>query len=85
VHHIYGEHEVGGTSWLYISDVPFDRLGFRTDLGAAPAAGYAQEALAGVPVVMTIGPAVLMGLYSIAMRRREIQDEHGRAAEGARP
>lgn len=27
---IYGEHEVGGTSWLYISSVPFDRLGFET-------------------------------------------------------
>jgi formate dehydrogenase iron-sulfur subunit len=26
--HIYGEHEAGGTSWLYISGVPFERLGF---------------------------------------------------------
>jgi formate dehydrogenase iron-sulfur subunit len=27
---IYGEHEVGGTSWLYISRVPFERLGLET-------------------------------------------------------
>ena len=26
--HIYGEHEVGGTSWLYLSSVPFDKIGF---------------------------------------------------------
>jgi formate dehydrogenase beta subunit len=25
---IYGEHEVGGTSWLYISRDPFEKLGF---------------------------------------------------------
>lgn len=28
VQKIYGEKEVGGTSWLYISHVPFERLGF---------------------------------------------------------
>lgn len=26
--HIYGEHEGGGTSWLYIAGQPFDKLGF---------------------------------------------------------
>jgi Fe-S-cluster-containing dehydrogenase component len=26
--HIYGEHEAGGTSWLYIADRPFAELGF---------------------------------------------------------
>jgi Fe-S-cluster-containing dehydrogenase component len=26
--HIYGEHEVGGTSWLYISSRPMEELGF---------------------------------------------------------
>ena len=28
IDHIYGEKEVGGTSWIYISGVPFDKLGF---------------------------------------------------------
>jgi len=28
VNHIYGEKEAGGTSWLYISDVPFGEIGF---------------------------------------------------------
>jgi len=30
VQKVYGEHEVGGTSWLYISKVPFEKLGFQT-------------------------------------------------------
>ena len=28
VDHIYGEHEVGGTSWLYLSAEPFETVGF---------------------------------------------------------
>lgn len=28
VDHVYGETEGGGTSWLYLSDRPFDQLGF---------------------------------------------------------
>lgn len=32
---IYGEHEVGGTSWLYISGEPFEKLGF-LDLPTRP-------------------------------------------------
>ena len=28
VHHVYGEHEVGGTSWMYLSPVPFEQAGF---------------------------------------------------------
>ncbi len=35
--HIYGEHEMGGTNWLYISGVPFAALGMREDLGITPA------------------------------------------------
>jgi len=28
VEHIFGEHEAGGTNWMYISGVPFSKLGF---------------------------------------------------------
>jgi len=36
VNHIYGENEAGGTSVLYISSVPLEELGFRTDVGDEP-------------------------------------------------
>lgn len=32
VDHIYGETEAGGTAWLYLASVPFERLGFPTSL-----------------------------------------------------
>jgi len=28
VNHIYGEHEVGGTSWMYLASEPFENIGF---------------------------------------------------------
>ncbi|MEX0774914.1 MAG: Ni/Fe-hydrogenase cytochrome b subunit [Phycisphaeraceae bacterium] len=28
IDHVYGEHEVGGTSWIYLSCVPFEEAGF---------------------------------------------------------
>lgn len=28
INHIYGEYEVGGTSWMYLSGQPFEKLGF---------------------------------------------------------
>jgi len=62
VHHIYGEHEVGGTGWLYLSAVPFEQLGFRTDLGTTPYPEYTREFLYAVPVVFFGVPALLLGL-----------------------
>jgi Fe-S-cluster-containing dehydrogenase component len=79
--HIFGEEEVGGTSWMYITDVSFDQLGLPENLGTAAAAGYAQDALAGVPVVMTVGPALLMGLYRFAQRRNEAAHSTAAGAE----
>jgi Ni/Fe-hydrogenase subunit HybB-like protein/Fe-S-cluster-containing dehydrogenase component len=38
VDHIYGEHEVGGTSWMYLSSVPFEQAGFLTLGSSAPPA-----------------------------------------------
>ena len=34
--HIYGEHEVGGTSWLYLASEPFANIGFPTLPAKAP-------------------------------------------------
>ena len=47
VHHIYGEHEAGGTSWLYISDVPLERLGLKGGLSTTPYPELTKTALVG--------------------------------------
>jgi Fe-S-cluster-containing dehydrogenase component len=62
VPYIYGEHEAGGTGWLYISPVPFEELGFRTDLGTTPLPEYTRDFLTAVPLVATLGPALLLGM-----------------------
>jgi formate dehydrogenase iron-sulfur subunit len=64
VHEIYGEDEVGGTSWLYLSAAPFDQIGFRTDLGKTAYPKYTQEFLYGVPIVLTLLPPFLLALSS---------------------
>ena len=36
VDHVYGEHEAGGTSWLWISPIPFDQAGLLHKGDTAP-------------------------------------------------
>jgi formate dehydrogenase iron-sulfur subunit len=78
VHHVYGEREAGGTSWLYIGDAPFERLGLPA-VGERSNAEAASGALAAVPLVMTLWPTLLVGLWAINRRRTEIGEEahHG--------
>jgi Fe-S-cluster-containing dehydrogenase component len=63
VDHIYGEHEMGGTNWLYISGAPFEEVGFRTDLGTTPAPKLTSGALSAVPIILGVWPAILGGIY----------------------
>jgi Fe-S-cluster-containing dehydrogenase component len=69
IDHIYGETEMGGTSWLYISGVPFSEIGMREDLGVTPAPKLTSGALSAVPVVVGLWPVFLMGLFAISKRK----------------
>ncbi len=71
VHHIYGEHEVGGTGYIYLSAVPFDQIGFRTDLGNRPYPEYTKEFLYAVPMVLFGVPAFLLGLNALVGDNRQ--------------
>jgi formate dehydrogenase iron-sulfur subunit len=64
--HIYGEHEVGGTGWLYISPVPIEELGFKTNLGTTSYPEYTKQFLYGVPVVLLLWPVMLLALHKAA-------------------
>ena len=72
VQHIYGEHEVGGTSWMYISSRPFEELDFRTDLGTTPYPELTKGFLSAVPLVLILWPALLMGSYAFTGRRQQL-------------
>lgn len=80
VDHIYGEHEAGGTSWMYLSSVPFEKVGFSTELPDTPILDSVKNFLGIVPMVLTIWPALFAGFHLLATRKEhmgkksEIQD-----------
>ena len=80
VDHIYGEHEVGGTCWLYISPKPYEELGLPSDLDNTPRPALTKAFLSAVPLVLVMWPALLMGSYAFTKRREELagvdQAEH---------
>jgi len=75
VDHIYGENEMGGTSWLYLSAVPFNKVGMREDLGVSPAPKLTAGALSGVPIVVGLWPVLLTGIYAINQRKEKIEKQ----------
>ena len=74
---IYGLQEVGGTSVLMIGAVPFDQLGFRSDLPKEALPEYTWAALKYVPDVVVLGSALLGGVYWISHRREEVARAEG--------
>ena len=74
VHQIYGEHEVGGTGYMYLASVPFEKLGFRTDLGTTPYPEYTKNFLYGVPLILTIWPPLLLALNKATKRDDESEE-----------
>lgn len=71
VKHIYGSEEVGGTSVFFISDVPFEKLGFKT-VPEQPMPVLTANALGDIPDVVLIGGSLLAGVYWITNRRKQV-------------
>jgi formate dehydrogenase iron-sulfur subunit len=75
IDHIYGENEVGGTNWLYISGVPFEQVGFPTNLPATPLVEQTKGFLSAVPLVFTVWPALFGMCYAAVRHRDKIGEE----------
>jgi formate dehydrogenase iron-sulfur subunit len=73
VDRIYGQQEVGGTSILYVTSVPFEKLGFKTELQTAALPSLTWNALSKVPGIVTVGGSLLYGIWWITNRRTEVQ------------
>jgi len=41
INNVYGENEIGGTSWMYLSSIPFNKIDL-PNLGYYPAPGYTE-------------------------------------------
>jgi len=81
VNRIYGQREVGGTSILYITSVPFEQLGFKTELQEAALPSLTWNALSKVPGIVTVGGTFLYGIWWITNRRTEVRKYELQEAE----
>ncbi|MDR1925026.1 MAG: 4Fe-4S dicluster domain-containing protein [Planctomycetaceae bacterium] len=76
IDHIYGEHEVGGTSWIYISDVPFEKIGFRTNVTKKTIPSYTETYTHCTPIFGVIWATVLTLLYFFTKRRNNLKAQN---------
>jgi formate dehydrogenase iron-sulfur subunit len=76
VEYVYGEHEVGGTAWMYLSGVPFEDVDFDVTIQKKPILNNAQAFLSQVPMVLAIWPALFLGIHRLSTRGKEDGDEN---------
>jgi len=70
--HIYGEHEVGGTSVLFLAPYPVEELGFTAALGTTPLPEHTWKVLQHVPGLGLVGGTALLAVWWITKRRDEV-------------
>jgi formate dehydrogenase iron-sulfur subunit len=75
---IYGVKEVGGTSVLMLSAVPFEQIGLRTTLPQEPLPMLTWNVLSHVPDIVSVGSVLLGGIWWITNRRDEVAKAEGR-------
>jgi formate dehydrogenase iron-sulfur subunit len=69
IDHIFGEHEVGGTSVLYLSDIPFEELGFPINLPNTAPPEETEKIMQKLPSVIG-GTAALMAGVAVYTHRK---------------
>ena len=73
IKYIYGKEEAGGTSWLYLSAVPFETLGFRTNVPKESLPALTWASLSKIPLA---AGGLFVGLSAIAAFRNRGAKEH---------
>jgi formate dehydrogenase iron-sulfur subunit len=76
VDQIYGEHEVGGTGFLYLSAVPFNELGFNTSLQSKSYPEFSKGFLYSVPTIFVLWPAILLGIREATKNNNSNPEEN---------
>jgi|YelNatPaOPRAMG01_1025707.scaffolds.fasta_scaffold04199_3 formate dehydrogenase iron-sulfur subunit len=74
---IYGLKEVGGTSVFYLSAVPFEQIGLKTNLPQEPLPQLTWNVLSHVPDIVTMGSVLLGGIYWLRHRKEEVEEVEG--------
>ena len=72
IDYIYGLQEAGGTSVLYISNIPFDQLGLPMTVPKEPIPDLSWRVLSHIPKYAVAASVALFGVHWITARRREV-------------
>ncbi len=75
IDHVWGEHEVGGTSVLYVSDVDLVTAGWPNDLSQHPVPDLAKRVLHTVPTTFLTVGALMAGIHWVIKRRQRLAAE----------
>jgi len=81
--HVYGETELGGTSVLFLTPFPIERLGFKPELGNVAMPELTWNVLNRIPGIAVTGGAALLAIWWITKRRDEVARVEGGAGESA--
>jgi len=87
--HVYGEHEIGGTSVLFLTPFPLEELGFDPSLGDEPIPVHTWRVLSKIPGIAIGAGASMLAFWWITGRRDEVAEfeakqkaqKHGRAKD----
>jgi hypothetical protein len=73
---VYGEHDAGGTGWLYVSPVPFEELGVNTKLQQSSYPALTKGFLYSVPSIFVLLPTLLLGIYQSTKNKQLNEEDH---------
>jgi len=73
INKVWGEHEIGGTSVLYVSDIDLGFLSYQPQLGKTPLPNKTEPAMKAVPFAFAGMGGVMYGINWIIRRRMERQ------------
>lgn len=73
IDHIYGLNEAGGTSVLYLSDRPFEEIGFTAAVRSVSYPKLTWGVLSKIPYVVSIGGTMLFGIWWLANRKELLE------------
>jgi formate dehydrogenase iron-sulfur subunit len=85
VNHVYGLEEVGGTSVLLLSDVPFESLGYPNAASHEPLPLLTWQVLKKIPNFAVVGSMLLGGIWWITNRRIRLEREREEGAVAGAP